>query len=43
MLMQYTIKRVYYGRCANGKIQAGIKKKKKNKNNYLSIKIKKKE
>ena len=27
MLMQYTVKRVYYGRCVNGKLQAGIKKK----------------
>ena len=25
--MQYTINKVYYGRCANGKLQAGIKKK----------------
>ena len=25
--MQYTINKVYCGRCANGKLQAGIKKK----------------
>ena len=24
--MQYTINKVYCGRCANGKLQAGIKK-----------------
>ena len=28
--MQYTINKVYCGRCANGKLQAGIKKKKIN-------------
>ena len=28
--MQYTINNVYYGRCANGKLQAEIIKKKLN-------------